>query len=164
MNSDHECWWTRRRESEISHDGESLLGAGVPAAVLKQTAVALGNEWSEHPAKDDVYGTEFSLGSRARGKTHDGCFFEVSPTSPALEEALLRSVLQLHAGYLGRSLDERAILTAVLGHFGEGTTMRIRANPRRQHLSIRAYPFGSGLIARIWARRVRVNCLTDQHS
>jgi hypothetical protein len=33
---DHNCWWTRHRLTELTHDGTKLLAAGVPRRVVGQ--------------------------------------------------------------------------------------------------------------------------------
>jgi hypothetical protein len=40
MQLDHECAWTRRRETELIDRGGALQGAGIPTIVLKMVASA----------------------------------------------------------------------------------------------------------------------------
>ena len=157
MYDDHECWWTRRRESEIRDHGSSLSGAGVPTGVLKEAPAVLGTAWSERPAADDEYGARIAIGA-VTGSTHDGCFFQLTPASTAVKEAVVRAALRLHGAYLGDPINERAVLPIVLEEFSTGRTIRLRTDSRRRHLTIRTYPSGAGWLARLRARRVRVDC------
>ena len=157
MNDDHKCWWTRRSESEIRDDGASIAGAGVPSSVLQQAAAVLGSTWSEEQSAEDEYGTRIVMGAIA-GSTHDECFFHLTPVSAPLKEAIVRVVLRLHSVYLGEPINEQAVLPLVLEQLCAGKTIRLRTDPRRRRLTIRAYVIGAGWLARLRARRLHLDC------
>lgn len=152
----HDCRWTRRKESEISDDGVSLHGAGVPPHVLEGTAEALGCRLEREPSVDDEYGSAIVIGTVARGAIHDGCFFRLDPVSASLKRALVESLLELHATYLGTSFDRGAIRPVVLERFDTGTTIRLRSDSKRRCLTLRRYPTDSGFWARLRARPLRL--------
>jgi hypothetical protein len=157
---DHECRWTRFRRTELSHRGQSVSGAGVPTAVLRNAALSLGPMLSSRPASDDPYGEEISLGQVAKGATHDGCFFRLEPASIELKRALLGAALDLHSYYLGLDVDWSRVLPALLDRWGPDVTVRMRSIPVTKQLRVRVHGAGAGLLARLFARPLRVNCST----
>src|SRR5947209_10462162 len=114
MDHEHVCWWTRRKQSEITDDGTSISGAGLPRPCLESAARLLGCNLTARPSATDEYGEEIALGTFASGWTHDDCFFQLLPVSPKLKEALLESLLELHARYLGRDVDWTRVVPALL--------------------------------------------------
>ena len=158
MNLEHECWWTRRCETELSDQGSTFSGAGVLPVVVQQTASLLGASLSSNASPADEHGHEIVLHGLASGAMHDGCFIHLEPLSPALKGALLRTVLQLHSHYLQTSVDWSRVQENLLAQWTPGTTLRLRAFPSQQRVIVRRYPTGAGLLARTTARRMRIDC------
>jgi hypothetical protein len=158
-NAEHECWWTRRGESELADDGTRVLGAGLPPSVLVRAAAALGTDLISRPSEADEYGQDIALGSLASGTTHDGCFVELRPTSPALKHALLVATLGLHEVYLGIAVDWTTVLPALIERFASGTSLRMRSDRGRLRLRLRVYPRESSFLYRALGRPLVVECV-----
>lgn len=158
MKPEHECWWTRRRETELSDHGSTFTGAGVLPGVVKQAASLLNTSLTSKASPTDDDGQEIVLDGIASGATHDGCFIHLEPMSPALKSALLRSVLQLHGEHIRTSVDWPRVHAEILAQWTPGMTLRIRAFPAQQRLVVRRYPVGAGFFARAMARRMRIEC------
>ena len=158
MKMEHSCWWTSRKESEISDDGACLSGAGICPRAIERAAFLLGSTLTRRAATDDEYGESIAIDKLADGGVHDGCFFWLRPPSLSLKVAVLQSLLELHSSYLGVIVEWSAVVPAILERFHAGMTIRLRSDAKRQCLLIRAYPKGSKLIARLRARPVRVEC------
>jgi len=159
MNPEHVCWWTRGSESELADDGTHVFGAGLPLSALTRAADALGTDLSSRPSEADEYGEDIALGSLASGATHDGCFVELHPTSPALKRALLVATLELHEALPRHRVDWSPVVPALIERFASGMTLRMRSDPRRCILRLRAYPRESSFLHRALARSLVVECV-----
>jgi hypothetical protein len=156
---EHQCWWTRRGETELADHGGSVRGAGVPVRVLRVAATLLGAALSVNPSKSDQYGEEVVLHPVAAGATHDGCFFRLEPTSIELKRALLEAVLSLHSHYyLNRHVNWSQVQTGLLEQWTTGVALRIRSFPRSGEITVRRYEAGAGLLVRLFAQSSRINC------
>jgi hypothetical protein len=158
MITKHDCWWTRTHRSELTNTGDAIVGAGCPREVLEHAAGRHGTELRERPSEDDEYGQEVSLGAVAGGLSHDDCFFELRPVSVSLKRLVVGSVLELHATYLGKEVDWSGVVEPLAERLAPNTSMRIRSRVREQRLAIRVYPRGSGLLRRLVAKAVLVDC------
>jgi len=158
MESPHECWWTRRHETELSDTGLGVNGAGVPRWVLEQTASLLGANFGAEPSETDEYGEEIVLHPIASGATHDACFFHLEPVSAELKRALLQAVLELHAAYLGSKVEWSQVREQLLVQWTPGVTLRIRTFPRQGHVVVRRYRNGASVLRRLASPRLRIEC------
>jgi len=158
MELDHECSWTRRRETELAHREDRLQGAGVPAVVLMMVARLLGRNLSARPSTDDEYGAEISLNDLARGTTHDECFFQLAPVSMELKRALVDAVLALHSHYLETDVDWSRIGPEILERWKPGCTVRILSIRATRQVKVRCYEAGAGMLARRFAQPLRIDC------
>jgi hypothetical protein len=158
MNREHVCWWTRRSESELADDGIRVFGTGIAPPVLSRAADAFGTALTSRPSGTDEYGQHVTLGTLASGATHDDCFVELHPASPALKHALLVATLDLHGAYLGIAVDWSQVLPTLLARFTPGMTLRLRSDAPRRCLRVRSYPRESSLLRRALARPLVVEC------
>jgi len=158
MITKHDCWWTRHYQSEITHVGGAIAGAGCPREVLEYAADLLGTKLQAQRSEADAYGDELSLGGIADGASHDDCFFELQPLSARLKQALMAAVLDLHATYLGRPVDWSGVLHGLVERLGPDVSLRVESRPGRQQLAIRAYPRTAGFLSRAFAKVVVVDC------
>jgi hypothetical protein len=158
VNREHVCWWTRRSESELADDGARVFGAGLSPPVLSHAAHVLGTALASRPSETDEDGQHIALGTLASGATHDDCFVELHPASPALKRALLVATLDLHGAYLGMAVDWSEVLPTLLARFTPGTTLRLRSDAPRRRLRVRSYPRESSLLRRALARPLVVEC------
>ena len=145
---DHNCWWTRHRLTELTHDGTKLLAAGVPRRVLETLASFLGERFSAEPSDGDEFGDDIHLGSGAGGHTHDDCFVTLEPASEELKRAALAAVLSLHARDLDQDLAWSDVHRALLEHWKPQSTLRLRSHPTRKVLTARFYRAGAGWLER----------------
>ena len=156
--NEHDCWWTRRRETELSQHGDELRGAGVPFHVLKQSEAALEVPLTSCPSAEDEYGEDIELGTIARGGTHDDCFFWLEPASTSVKQTILESVFHQHSFYLGRDVDWAAVRQSVLALWVPAVTLRIRSFPRREEVSIRRWANAAGFWERRFCESHRIWC------
>jgi hypothetical protein len=158
MEFEHECWWTRRHETELSDTGLGVTGAGVLRRVLERTASLLGAGFGAEPSGSDEDGQAVVLNPIASGATHDGCLFHLEPVSPELKGALLQAVLELHSAYLDSTVEWSQACEQLLVLWTSGVTLRIRTSPRQRQVVVRRYPDGAGILRRLVSPRVRINC------
>jgi len=158
MESEHECWWTRRHETELSDTGLGVNGAGILHSVLEHTASLLGASFGAKPSERDEYGQDVVLNPIASGATHDDCFFHLEPVSAGLKGALLQAVLELHSSYLGATVEWSHVCGQLLLQWTPGVTLRIRTFPRQRQVVVRRYRNGASILTRLVSRRLRINC------
>jgi hypothetical protein len=156
MITSHRCSWTRRLQSELTTSKSGLAGAGLPREALEYAATSLGVQLQARQSDTDEYGEEITLGSVARGATHDGCFFVLSPASASLGHAVLGAVLDLHATYLGATIDWSGILERLRGQLTPDTTIHFRSRPNQGRLVLRAYPKGTSFLRRAMSRSIEI--------
>ena len=148
---DHSCWWTRRRESELSRAQGRINGAGLSRAVLEATAARLGHELKVRAPIDEetTEDERFTIGPWS-GTLHDGCFVECDADDPALRAALVHASLALHAFYSGIPPNPASV-ERIAGSWSEGTVLRFRSIPAKRTVQLKRFPLGSGWIARLRA-------------
>jgi hypothetical protein len=157
--SDHDCWWTRHRVTELTHERNELRGAGVPRPVLENLCSFLGEPLSFDRSDADEYGDEVKIGPRARGHTHDDCFFLLTPISDDLKSAALAAVLSLHSRYLGRELDWTAVHELLLTHWKQHSALRLRSDPAKQLLTAQFSTPGATWPKRcLHATQLKIDC------
>jgi len=149
---DHHCWWTNRRTCELSRRGSDIFGAGLPRSVLAGAARHLGVALAittaplgEAEEDDDEV---IMLGTWSGG-LHDGCFVHFERCDSSLAEALVAGAMELHAGYLGVSL-EPDLVRVVSERLGVDTAVRLRSVPARGELLLESWPVDAGW----WTRRI----------
>ena len=151
---DHTCWWTRRRESELTRDAGALGGAGLPPAALRVAAEYLGQSLSITPDPALEFDETVVIGSW-RGTLHDSCFVSFAADDPALRRALVAASLGVHSTYL-----RAAIATRWVEHLAErleeSTVMRFRSMPGGRALVVRRYRRGAGWLERRRADVTRI--------
>ena len=154
---DHDCWWTRRRECELSLTGTHILGAGLSRSVIEAAAGHLRAPLtftSIETGLDKGSDESFTLGSLS-GNLHDRCMLQVELWEPALVEALIIGAVALHAQYLGAPIDP-AVISRVKDCLRAETTVRVRSIPARGVLMMKCYPVSAGWWARLLAPTVRL--------
>ena len=154
---DHDCWWTRRRECELSLSGTHILGAGLSRSVIETAASHLRAPLtftSIETELDEGSDESFTLGAWT-GNLHDRCMLQVEPCEPALVEALVIGAVALHAHYLGAPLAP-AVVSRVKDRLRAETTVRLRSIPPRGALTMKSYPVSAGWWARLLAPTVRL--------
>lgn len=156
----HDCWWTRRHETELIHRAGYLAGAGLPIDSLAVVAAGLDTRLSTRPSADDDYGLELSFGEDARGSIHDGCFFSLEPSTIELRRAVLEATLALHERYLSMTVDWSPLMPALVGMWPPETVLRLRSTPAARTLTVRSWPEGAGMVARRLAKATDIDCST----
>ena len=153
---DHDCWWTRRRECELSRRGTHILGAGLSRSALETAARHLRVRLTVTLADVPYEGSDdaFTLGSWS-GNLHDRCMLQIEGYDPGLAEAIVVGAVALHAHYLGTTLAPE-VVSRVTECLEAETTVRLRSIPARGVLTMRCYPVSSGWIGRLLAPRVRL--------
>ena len=148
---DHSCWWTRRRESELSRAQGRINGAGLSRAVLEATGVHLGHELMARASVDakETEDESFTIGPWS-GTLHDGCFVEFEANEPALRAAVVHANLALHGFYCGIPSNPTSV-ERIAGSWSEGTVLRFRSIPAERIIQLKRFPMGSGWIARLRA-------------
>ena len=148
---DHSCWWTRRRESELSRAQGRINGAGLSRAVLEATAARLGHELKVRAPIDEetTEDERFTIGPWS-GTLHDGCFVECDADEPALRAAVIHANLALHGFYCG-ILSNPTWVERIAGSWSEGAALRFRSIPAERIIQLKRFPMGSGWIARLRA-------------
>jgi hypothetical protein len=157
MRLDHDCSWTRRRETELSYDGAALNGAGVPRVVLTIAAASLGHPFFERQSAEDEFGKEISIGN-ASGATHDECFFSLSPAGTELTRAVVDAVLRLHSHYLAREVDWSQVAPGIVDELKPDRTLRLRASPATRRVTLRCFASDAGLLAKRFAKPLEIDC------
>ena len=150
----HTCWWTRRRESELTRDAGALGGVGLPPAALRVAAEYLGQPLSITPDPALEFDETLVIGPW-RGTLHDSCFVAFAADDPALRGALVAASLGVHAAYLKAAIAPRW-LEHLVDRLAEGTVMRFRSLPHEQALVVRRYRCGAGWPARRRADVTRI--------
>jgi hypothetical protein len=159
MELDRNSWWTRRRETELAHRDVALHGAGIPSVVLRTAAELLGQPFSVSASLDDEYGEEISVGD-ASGSTHDGCFFWLAPASPTLKRAVVDAALTLHSHYLGCDVDWSRVAPEIVDSLKPGRVLRLRTSRARRRVTVRSFQADAGLVARLLAKPLEIDCST----
>ena len=156
--SDHDCWWTRRRECELSRRGTAIIGAGLPRAVLERAARHLGLELriASSAASDDELNDEESVALGPwTGALHDGCFIGFDESTPRLTEALVIGAIGLHENYLGRRLDA-GIVQVIVDQLRDDMVVRLRSFTGNQRLTMKSYAADAGWLSRLATRPVHL--------
>jgi len=158
MHDDHNCWWARRRETELCDDGLSVSGAGVPLDCLREAAAVLGVRLHNSPSAADECGEDIILGDIASGATHDDCFFKLLPPLGAPEAS--SGPIRLDAVSQSLWCPRRRICCCAnrigsLQHRGNDTPPYGREGTPPHRASL---PNGNGFFARLRAERVVLRC------
>jgi hypothetical protein len=151
VRPDHECAWSRRRESQLSRVDGQFIGWGLCLAVVESASRSLAlpltvaeSSAAEHEGSDQA----LMLGPWP-GNIHDGCIVTFDADEPRLMQALVAATLELHEFYAGAPLDSRC--TALLhARLTPDTTVLLRTS--RGATTIKQHAYNAGWWARLTTR------------
>jgi hypothetical protein len=136
--------------TELSRQGETLGGAGIPMAVVQFAASRL-NRRADVATTEEPDTLLVNIGN-VRGSIHDGCFVSFDNAEPAFEAALLDGVQALHSHYLARTAPGTAF-AAVRAALTEGKSVRVRSVGL--DIEVTSFPFDASWLTRFLSPRAR---------
>ena len=147
----HNCWWTRRHQTDLTRTKDGFRGAGIPIEIFRDLSSRLRVALEVRQVAEDT--SSIALGQWAEGEIHDECFVTVRSNSPECGSVFLRSILGLHSHYLGAEITWDSVASELDAPLARGFTVRLKSRPASKEVVVLQYPPGASVITRFFTRR-----------